>query len=193
MAHQFDVAGHRRKRPAEGELDNQPLAKKFGRLQIGPPTGFRMPEVREEQGRRPRNLYESNDPMMLENTKSTVYIHDLERELAESEALDQSLTILPGLEGKLSMTKMLVANNKQRQCSELVLYREPESLSIPKDKDQVRQALMETRERARLAQQGVQCGVQQKNAERTNSSSWPIDECQQTDILYDQMDIDVNL
>ncbi|KAL4953114.1 hypothetical protein BDW69DRAFT_166163 [Aspergillus filifer] len=191
MAHQFGVAGHR-KRPAEGELDNQPLAKKFGRLQIGPPAGFRSPEVREEQGRRPRNLYESNDPMMLEDTKSTVYIHDLERELAESEALDQPLTILPGLEEKLSMTEMLVANHKQRQCSELVLYREPESLSIPKDKDQVRRALMETRERARLAQQGVQCGVQQNNAECTSSSSRSIDECQQTDILYDQMDIDAN-
>lgn len=37
MAHQFDVTAHGTKRPAEGELDDQPLAKKFGRLKIGMP------------------------------------------------------------------------------------------------------------------------------------------------------------
>ncbi|KAL4935068.1 hypothetical protein BDV06DRAFT_138842 [Aspergillus oleicola] len=192
MAHQFDVAGHRRKRPAEGELDNQPLAKKFGQLQIGSPTGVRLPEVPERQDQRPRNSHESDDPMMLEDTESTVYIHDLERELAESEALDQPFTILPGLEEKLSMAKILAADN-QRQCSELVLYREPESLSIPKDRDQVRRALLETRERARLAQQGIQRNVQQKNPGYTNSSSVRVDEFSQVDALDDRMDIDADV
>jgi hypothetical protein len=34
-AQQFEVEVHGTKRPAEGELDDQPLAKKFGGLRIG--------------------------------------------------------------------------------------------------------------------------------------------------------------
>ncbi|KAL4996490.1 hypothetical protein BDV10DRAFT_109349 [Aspergillus recurvatus] len=102
--------------------------------------------------------------MLLDDTDTTLYIHDLEQELAETEALDGALTILPGLEGTLSMANILVANNSKRACTEIVLYREPESLSIPKDKDQVRRALIETRERARLSQQGFRSSpTQQKD------------------------------
>ncbi|KAL6239434.1 hypothetical protein BDW75DRAFT_227310 [Aspergillus navahoensis] len=149
MAHQFDVAVHGRKRPAEGELDDQPLTKKFGRLQI-------------------------------------------EQELAETEALDCALTILPGLEDRLSMTKILVANNSKRPCTDIVLYREPESLSIPKDKDQVRRALLETRERARLSQKNLRSSpTQQRNGTvYTDQDLTHREECQQR-VNWVEDDVDV--
>ncbi|KAL2862174.1 hypothetical protein BJX68DRAFT_260967 [Aspergillus pseudodeflectus] len=150
-AQQFEVEVHGTKRPAEGELDDQPLAKKFGGLRIGPLAMVRSPERRQEQ---PRLIPKPNgfdDAMMLDDTKHTVYIHDLEQELEEPLFLQDGLTILPGLSDRLSMPKLLVSSAKP-ECKEVVLYREPESLSIPKDKDQVRRALIETRERARLGQ-----------------------------------------
>ncbi|KAL2814727.1 hypothetical protein BJX63DRAFT_189034 [Aspergillus granulosus] len=150
-AQQSEVGVHGTKRPAEGELDDQPLAKKFGRLRIGPLAMVNSPARREYQVRPNPKSNGFEDAMMLDDTKHTVYVHDLEQELEETEFLQAGLTILPGLSDKLSMSKMLVSSTKP-QCNEVVLYREPESLSIPKDKDQVRRALIETRERARLGQ-----------------------------------------
>ena len=97
-------------------------------------------------------LHHPGDAMMLDDTNTTVYIHDLDQELTESDTLDRAITILPGLEDKLPMTKLLVGDNRP-QCKELVVYKEPESLTVPKDEDQVRRALIETRERARLGHQ----------------------------------------
>ncbi|KAL3455548.1 hypothetical protein BJX64DRAFT_281999 [Aspergillus heterothallicus] len=150
-AQRSEVGVHAIKRPAEGELDDQPLAKKFGRLRIGPLAMVRSPARREEQPRPNPKLNGFEDAMMLDDTKHTVYIHDLERELEETEILPDGLTILPGLSDRLSMSNMLVANTKPH-CNEVVLYREPESLSVPKENDQVRRALIETRERARRGQ-----------------------------------------
>ncbi|KAL4867875.1 hypothetical protein BDV12DRAFT_186421 [Aspergillus spectabilis] len=174
---QFDIAVHGRKRPAGGELDDQPLAKKFGRLQIA---------------RIVPRLSEPNDAMMLDDTKNRVYIHDLDRELAESELLDGPLIILPGLEQKLSMPKMLVSNTNC-QCNEIVLYREPESLSIPRDKDQVRRALMETRERTRLRQSIHERNIQKIDGNPVTKDCLESEVRQQDDDLADKMDIDVEI
>ncbi|KAL4774127.1 hypothetical protein BDW60DRAFT_215543 [Aspergillus nidulans var. acristatus] len=153
MAQRSDVAVHGRKRPAEEELDDQPLTKKFGRLQI-------------------------------------------EQELAETEILDGAFTILPGIEGRLSLANILVANESKRPCTAVVLYREPESLSIPKDKDQVRRALIETRERARLSQQRVQSSPRQQRNDTvyTDQGLTHKEECQQrvNSDDDDAMDIDVD-
>lgn len=150
MAHQFDVTAHGTKRPAEGELDDQPLAKKFGRLKI---ESLDVPRLSGSLGAKDvPQLHHPGDAMMLDDTNTTVYIHDLDQELTESDTLDRAITILPGLEDKLPMTKLLVGDNRP-QCKELVVYKEPESLTVPKDEDQVRRALIETRERARLGHQ----------------------------------------
>ncbi|KAL4780038.1 hypothetical protein BJX76DRAFT_351297 [Aspergillus varians] len=193
MADQFDVAVHGRKRPAEGELDDQPLAKKFGRLQIGTLAINRFPVSREGQAQCVPKRYGSNDTMMLDDTDTTVYIHDLEQELAESDAFDPAITILPGLEDRLSMTKMLVAETKH-PCTDIVLYREPESLTVPKDKDQVRWALMETRERARLGQERVRSGIHQRSDSRCidQAGRTGSEKCRQNDNSADKMDIDAD-
>ncbi|KAL4981807.1 hypothetical protein BDW68DRAFT_171828 [Aspergillus falconensis] len=195
MAHQSDVAVHGRKRPAEGELDDQPLTKKFGRLQIGPLARLHLSECWEDQA--PRiPIHRQSDAMLLDDTDTTLYIHDLEQELAETEALDGALTILPGLEDRLSMTNILVANNSKRPCTQIVLYREPESLSIPKDKDQVRRALIETRERARLSQQRLRSSpTQQRNdTVYTDQDLTHKEECQRKVNMEDDdaMDIDAD-
>ncbi|KAL4802851.1 hypothetical protein BDV18DRAFT_46329 [Aspergillus unguis] len=162
MAHRSDIAIHGRKRPAEGELDDQPLAKRFGNLQIDNLTRKQLSEFQGKETQRLSRPCKSNDAMMLDDTKHTLFIHDLESELAETDALDGTLTVLPGLEKRLSLASVLVAENK-RPCNEIVLYREPESLSIPKEEDQVRRALMETRERARLRRQHPHGNPQPEN------------------------------
>ncbi|KAL3470478.1 hypothetical protein BJX99DRAFT_251207 [Aspergillus californicus] len=157
---QPNVGVHGRKRPAAGELDDQPLAKRFDRLQLDPFTPLRLPGRQDVQAHLEQDLHESIDMMMLDDTKHTVYIHDLEQELAESEAFSGNhLTILPGLEDKLRVSNLLISSPKH-QCTEMVLYKEPESLSIPKHKDQVRRALIGTRERARLGLSGTSLAVQ---------------------------------
>ncbi|KAL4971276.1 hypothetical protein BDW66DRAFT_32692 [Aspergillus desertorum] len=197
MACQSDVAVHGRKRPAEGELDDRPLTKRFGRLQIGPLASLNLPEFREEQAQRVPTLHRQSDAMLLDDTDTTLYIHDLEKELAEAEAVDGALTVLPGLEDRLSITNILVANNSKHPCTEIVLYREPESLSIPKDKDQVRRALMETRERVRLSQQRLRSSSTQRRKDKlcTDQDFTQKEECQRRvnwdDV--DAMDIDADM
>ncbi|KAL5334940.1 hypothetical protein BJX70DRAFT_341512 [Aspergillus crustosus] len=192
MAQQFDVAVHGRKRPAKGELDDQPLAKKFGRLQIGSLSMLHLPDVPEKPAKPVPRLSEANDPMVLDDTKSRVYIYDLDRELTENKAVDCPLIILPGLEESLSMSKILVPLGKaNRQCSEIVLYREPESLSISKENDQVRRALMETRERARLGQWIPQRNIRDTDRPLLTEHSLKAVIGQHEDVVEDKMDIDI--
>jgi len=92
--------------------------------------------------------------MLLDDTKDTVYIHDIDRELAESQAQQDTISILPGVaEALLPIPKTLIAKTKS-QSNELVLYQEPQSLSIPEEQDNVRRAIAETRARARQASLG---------------------------------------
>lgn len=121
--------------------------------------------------------------MLLDDTKDTIYIHDLDRELEDIESKDNCLEILPGVAERMStIPKSLVANTTS-PCNELVLYTEPTSLSIPKEEDNVRKALIATRERARRIQhnshtQGRDC-TKSSTASATTSgrgtSEGPID------------------
>ena len=93
-----------------------------------------------------------DDMMILDDTKHTVYIHDLEREIAETELPNDSITFLPGIGESLRAIPRFVVTEAKPMCNELVLYREPASLTVPKERDTVRKALIETRERARTNQ-----------------------------------------
>lgn len=89
------------------------------------------------------------DMMMLDDTEHTIYIHDLDRELAEIESSEDPSIFLPGIGEKLAVfPKSLVAQSKPK-CQALVLYQQPTSPSMPRDKDNAGKALAETRERAR--------------------------------------------
>ncbi|PLN80355.1 hypothetical protein BDW42DRAFT_170984 [Aspergillus taichungensis] len=87
--------------------------------------------------------------MMLDDTEHTVYIHDLDRELAEIESSEDPSIFLSGIGEKLAIfPKSLVAQSKPK-CQALVLYQQPTSLPVPRDKDNAGETLDETRELTR--------------------------------------------
>ena len=88
----------------------------------------------------------SNDAMMLDDTKHTTYIHDLDQELMEADS--PGLVFLPFAEKVLSVPQSVLSDSKP-SGKELVLYTEPSSLTVPKEKDSVRRAILESRARAR--------------------------------------------
>ncbi|GIK07497.1 hypothetical protein Aspvir_003163 [Aspergillus viridinutans] len=144
---------HGKKRPAENDPDgDQPLAKKFGLLQIEPRL-FGTPQI-SGGGTSPTqsNPFDTTERMMLDDTKHTIYIHDLDSELADSEAQEYSITFLPEIGAKLGSLSKLLTVDTQPQNNELVLYRDPKSLTVPEEDDYVRRAILESRRRARAAQ-----------------------------------------
>ncbi|RAL07471.1 uncharacterized protein BO97DRAFT_378424 [Aspergillus homomorphus CBS 101889] len=138
---------HGKKRPAETDPDHdQPLTKRFSHLHLNSlayhhDTSDRQRLATSSQG----------EKMILDDTKHTLYIHDLERELAEVEILDNQLTILPALADTLSTVPRMLVTEDSARCTELVLYTEPVSLTVPRGIDDVQKALIATRERARQA------------------------------------------
>ncbi|KAL4889144.1 hypothetical protein BDV59DRAFT_205564 [Aspergillus ambiguus] len=151
MAHHPDTGlPHGKKRPAEGDPDDQPLAKKFGRLQIDPVVAIdHCPGETGSLEPVDRGNTAPNGAMMLDDTKHTIYIHDLDREIEEIDKADSAFTIIPGLGENLSTIPRLLVPETGPKGNELVLYREPASLTVPEEEDSVRRALIETRERAR--------------------------------------------
>lgn len=102
----------------------------------------------------PRNLPKLNDPMALDDTKYTTYIYDIDHEIRGCDHQEDAVTLLPGITGTLmSIPKSLLTDVKPHS-RELVLYQEPTSLTIPKEQDNVRRAIAESRARAR-ARQGL--------------------------------------
>ncbi|OJJ94588.1 hypothetical protein ASPACDRAFT_1877595 [Aspergillus aculeatus ATCC 16872] len=147
MALQPGCVGNYRgkKRPAETDPDNdQPLTKKFSHLQLTPLT-FQDDTL----GRPKLATSHQGDRMMLDDTNHTIYIHDLDMELQDLETLDNEVTILSGVVDTLSTVPRMLVADDQAHCTELVLYSEPVPLTAPKENDNVRKALVATRERAR--------------------------------------------
>ena len=101
---------------------------------------------------------ESDDIMHLDDTAHKVYIYDLDAELSDSESSDDGkLVFLPDIEKHLRETRIppsVLANSEGELagCNQLVLYNIPTSLSVPKEQDSVRKAIIETRARAREKQ-----------------------------------------
>ena len=91
--------------------------------------------------------------MMLDDTKHTTYIHDLDRELADIDCADKDLVILPLAAKLISVPDSVLS--APAQSKELVLYTEPFSLTVPKERDSVRKAIIESRARARAKAQAA--------------------------------------
>ena len=88
--------------------------------------------------------------MELENTRDRVFIHNLDQELSEIDAEGERLIFLPDIEKKLARIPKSVLTTQSHPITgnEVVLYNVPSSLSIPREKDNVRRAILETRARA---------------------------------------------
>ncbi|KAJ5675880.1 hypothetical protein N7462_008777 [Penicillium macrosclerotiorum] len=144
MARNDERSQHGKKRPAEGDPDGaQPLTKRFGRLQIDnePVVARAQRDVLPAAGPPPQS-----DMMLLDDTRYTTYIHDLDQELAESDASPDHLVLLPLAQRMISPNATLSTSS---QGKELVLYTEPSSLTVSKEQDSVRKAIIESRSRAR--------------------------------------------
>ncbi|PWY64718.1 hypothetical protein BO70DRAFT_366942 [Aspergillus heteromorphus CBS 117.55] len=128
-----------KKRPAENEPEgDQPLAKRFGQLHINSITSSNMLSNHDS--------LPASEMMLLDDTKHTVYIHDLAKELANSEPTDYSVEILPGIMDDIVTIPQLLVTRPEPQCKDLVLYTEPSSLLVPRVEGGMQKAVMATRE-----------------------------------------------
>ncbi|KAI0410149.1 hypothetical protein F4802DRAFT_16074 [Xylaria palmicola] len=114
-----------------------------------------------------------DDGMQLDNTKHKVYIYDLDAELssADEQSEGESLPGSPTSGGRLifvpdigkhlykSRIPPSVLANSEGQLAghdindmQMVLYSEPSSLTVPREHDSVRKAILEARARARQRQ-----------------------------------------
>lgn len=97
--------------------------------------------------------------MQLEDTKDKVYIYDLDAELAElsSSDSDEAPIFIRDVDKQLHQIPkhVLMGPPPEPRNTELVLYKVPESLSVPREQDSVRKAIIEARARAR-ERQGLQ-------------------------------------
>jgi len=96
------------------------------------------------------------DSMQLDDTKDKVYIYNLEDELRDIDEEEGKLIFLPDIDRKLTeIPKSVLTSTSQPLANqEMVLYTVPSSLTVPEENDNVRKAIIETRERARLKQVG---------------------------------------
>jgi hypothetical protein len=89
--------------------------------------------------------------MLLDDTKHTTYIYDIDRELAGIEEEEKHLIFIPEIEKALNAIPRAVLHDDPKPENELVLYGIPRSLTVAEeDKDAVRKAIIESRARAKM-------------------------------------------
>ena len=95
-----------------------------------------------------------SDSMNLDETRDRIYIHNLDDEISDIELEEEKLVFLPDIEKRLTKIpkSVLLGQSQPHTSNEVVLYSVPESLSIPPEQDNVRKAIIESRERARQKQ-----------------------------------------
>ena len=164
-----------KKRKADDELGNeQRLAKRFDLLNLGETDlltqhvleieltwsteqngKLYVPVQRSSPARRPyTNGNHESEWMQLDDSKDKVYIKNLDDELADIESEEEKLIFLPDIEKKLGKIPKSVLLGEGHPCTgnEVVLYSVPSSLSVPEEQDKVREAIIESRARAREKQ-----------------------------------------
>lgn len=97
-----------------------------------------------------------NGLMEVEDTKHRLYIHDLDKELADIESDEEHPIFLPDIDKHLNKLPRRLLEGREPSSTlkdkQLVLYHVPTSISLPKEDDNVRKVLIESRNRARLEQ-----------------------------------------
>jgi len=93
--------------------------------------------------------------MEVEDTPHRVYIHDLAAELSDIESDEENPIFLSDIEKHLSKIPkhvLLGPEPKATEHNQVVLYNVPSSLSVPEERDNVRKAIVEARQRIRNKQ-----------------------------------------
>jgi hypothetical protein len=90
--------------------------------------------------------------MEVEDTPHRVYISDLSAELSDIESDEENPIFLSDIEKHLSKIPTHVLRGPEptpTQHNQMVLYNVPSSLTVPEAQDNVRKAIVETRQRIR--------------------------------------------
>ncbi|KAI1023057.1 hypothetical protein LB503_000528 [Fusarium chuoi] len=99
-----------------------------------------------------------DETMQLDDSKHKVYIYNIDDELSSDSESDDpgKLVFLPDIEKHLRANRIppsVLANSEGELAGmQVVLYRDPKSLTVPEDKDSVRKAIIESRNRTRELQ-----------------------------------------
>ncbi|RYC55332.1 hypothetical protein CHU98_g10880 [Xylaria longipes] len=132
-----------------------------------------------------------DDNMHLDNTKHKVYIYDLDAELSSADENSENgsrpgsptsghdrVIFLPDIEKHLCRPQIppVVLANSEGQLAghdindmQMVLYSEPSSLTVPREHDSVRKAILEARARARQRQADEQEAQSPSSTARVHS------------------------
>lgn len=160
----------RRKRKADTQ-DNERLSKRLSLLNlekggnklyvpVEEPTASipAVPTSSSNTPNVPANLPTPDETMQLDDSKHKVYIYNIDDELSSDSESDDpgKLVFLPDIEKHLRANRIppsVLANSEGELAGmQVVLYSDPKSLTIPEEKDSVRKAIIESRQRAREQQ-----------------------------------------
>lgn len=122
--------------------------------------------------------------MLLDDTDTTTYIHDLGHEVAQAENEEFWVSLSPVADKLMRVPKAVLGSGPKPQGNELVLYQEPTSLTVPIQQDNVRKAIVEYRERARASQRGKSISDALGHAQSMGTGS------QGENVSEDAMDVD---
>jgi hypothetical protein len=101
----------------------------------------------------PASAVDTVDLMPVDETPSKIYIHDLAAEIAQIEAEEPKDFFLADVDKKVSaIPATLLQNSHADPNMQMILYREPSSISIPEEEDAVRKAIIDARRRLRERQ-----------------------------------------
>ncbi|KAL8946033.1 MAG: hypothetical protein Q9222_007515 [Ikaeria aurantiellina] len=140
-----------RKRRANDTLDNeQRLSKRFNLLNLEQNGKLFTPPPYNAPTASPVE----NEYMQVDETKDKVYIHNLDAEIRDIESSEDQPLFLPDIEKKLSKIPQSVLKGSYPPTTntQMVLYDVPSSLTIPKEQDNVRRAILDSRARSREKQ-----------------------------------------
>lgn len=122
----------------------------------------------------PSSPADQGDLMPVDETPSKVYIHDLAAEIAQIEAEEPKDMFLLDIDKKVSaLPTNLLQNTSPNPNTQLVLYREPSSISIPQEEDAVRKAVIEARRRVRERQKAERQYEEEQGRINGNRRFWP--------------------
>ncbi|QRC98657.1 hypothetical protein JI435_047030 [Parastagonospora nodorum SN15] len=133
-------------------LNRRPLPTARRRSSNSPPP--RRHPALTKRARTPRSP-RASDTMDVEDTPHRVYIHDLAAELSDIESDEENPIFLPDIEKHLSKIPkhvLLGPEPKSNEHNQMVLYNVPASLTVPEERDGVRKAIVEARQRIRNGQ-----------------------------------------
>jgi len=162
------------KREAIDDLVNeQRLAKRLNCLNLHHDDG--TSDISVPLHRKRANAF--SDTMSVDDTRDKIYISNLEEEIQDAEDEEEKLIFLPDIERKLNKipTWVLTGEPAPPPGNQVVLYGIPESLSVSKEQDNVRKAMLESRSRAReMRANGIE-HEDEKRLNTWNNSYTPID------------------